>query len=363
MPEFTFVDLRADNSLCETLNATDCIGIDTEFVREKTFFSRLCLIQISRGSAIYCADPLGLETSDDASSGSFWEALMKPAWVLHSGRQDVEVLYQTALRMPGRIFDTQIAAALLGYQPQIGYANLVAELFDVELAKTHTRADWSRRPLPDSFIEYAAEDVQFLLPAQELLSEKLSALGRLAWAMEDSSDLLHAGLYENDPGSAISRIGGAGKLRGESRSAADSLAAWREKEALRSNRPRQWIMRDTVLLELAGSRARSQDDLARIEGLGNRTIERAGGELLNILTAAAASKSTYEPPPRPDEKQKKVLKEMQRRVSSCAEKLGIANEIIAPKKELSAAMMGATESRVFNGWRREVVGKDLLELL
>jgi ribonuclease D len=363
MPEFEFVDLRTDTRLCEVLDATDCIGIDTEFVREKTYFSRLCLIQISSGEDIFCADPLGLESTADSGSDGFWQALRQPAWVLHSGRQDLEVLYQTASCMPGRIFDTQIAAAFLGYQPQIGYANLVAELFNVDLAKTHTRADWSRRPLPQSFKEYAAEDVVYLLPAQEILRNRLSELGRLDWALEDSADLLQTGLYDSDPGKAIDRIRGAGKLRGTSRSAAADLATWREREALRSNRPRQWIMRDAVLLALAGSRATSKGELDQIDGLGERTIERAGDVLLKILQAATARRNDYEPPPRPDEKQKKILQEMQRLVSACADELGIASEIIAPRKELSSALSGAREGRVFKGWRRTLVGAALLELL
>jgi ribonuclease D len=363
MPEFEFVDLSADHNLCEYLDRQECIGVDTEFVREKTFFSRLCLIQFTGGDEVFCADPLGLRQADEARSAGFWRALMRPAWVLHSGRQDVEVIYQTALRMPEHIFDTQIAAALLGYQPQIGYANLVTELFDVELAKSHTRADWSRRPLPQAFVEYAAEDVHYLLPARDILTARLDKLGRLSWAQEDSAELLNASLYVTEPATAIDRVRGAGKLRGAARSAAADLASWREKEALRSNRPRQWIMRDTVLLELACCGAQDRNDLAAIDGLANRTIERTGDELLKILRAGAARKNTYEPPPRPDERQKKAMREMQRRVSACADELGIANEIIAPRKELAAALTGARDSRVFRGWRRDLVGEKLLALL
>lgn len=363
MPDFKFVDLRMDTSLAETLTATNCIALDTEFVREKTYFSRLCLIQISNGTDIYCADPIGLESADASLSHVFWEALMRPDWVLHSGRQDIEVLYQATQRMPQNIFDTQIAAALLGYQPQIGYANLVADLFDVELAKSHTRADWSRRPLPESFMNYAAEDVLYLLPAREVLSERLEKLERLDWVLEDSADLLQTELYENDPESAIGRIRGAGGLRGKSRSAAAALASWREKQALRSNRPRQWILRDSVLLELASRRPASDSELREIDGLGARTVERAGDEILKMLHRASNAENDYEPPPRPDEKQKKVLKEMQRRIAQCADELGLASEIIAPKKDLTSALLGARDIRLFKGWRRAVIGAALLELL
>jgi len=363
MPEFQFVDLSVDHTLDKAIRGEQCIALDTEFVREKTFFSRLCLIQVSLEEHIFCADPLRIDGSTDKGATEFWKALMSVEWVLHSGRQDVEVLYQASGLMPNGIFDTQIAAALLGFQPQMGYAGLVAELFDVELAKTHTRADWSRRPLPDAYIEYAAEDVLYLLPAREILSEKLDKLGRLSWATEDSLDLLQVSLYDNNPELAINRLKGAGKLRGKDRSAAHSLAAWREKEALRRNRPRQWIMRDPVLLELTTSGARTRDDLQNVSGLADRTIERAGTQILELLAVAAETENDYVPPSRPDEKQKKLLKDLQRCVSRNAESLGIAAEIIAPKKELSAAVLGATDSRVFRGWRRSLVGDELLELL
>ena len=362
MPDFKYVDFR-DGNLRNEISAESRIGVDTEFMREKTFYSQLCLVQISTGNNIYCADPLQAEGPDDADVASFWQALMHPAWVLHSGRQDMEVVYQAADRMPREVFDTQVAAALLGFQPQIGYAGLVAELFSVELAKSHTRADWSRRPLADAVMEYAAEDVLYLLPAYEMLTERLENLGRLQWAMQDSADMLDVSLYANDPALAINRLKGAGKLRGPARAAAIRLAAWREREAIRTNRPRQWILRDPVLLDLACDRPASKSALSSISGLAERTISRAGEQLLQIFSDASKDKVDYEPPLRPTEKQKALQKEMHRRVSACAEEHGIATEIIAPRKELSAAMLGTRDSRVFRGWRSELVGAALLELL
>jgi len=220
MPEYQFVDLKTDDLLRVTIPEQSRIGVDTEFMREKTFHAQLCLIQIATESKIYCADPLGLDARNDDRDKALWQAITGPAWVLHSGRQDLEVIYQTVELMPGEVFDTQVAAALLGYQPQIGYGNLVNELFDVELAKSHTRADWSQRPLPNAFIEYAAEDVEYLLPAYDTLTERLEKLGRLQWAVEDSMDLLNPSLYESDATQAINRLKGAKNLRGRARSAA-----------------------------------------------------------------------------------------------------------------------------------------------
>ena len=363
MTDFTIVDPGDDPSLTERLSDSIEIALDTEFIREKTFFSRLCLIQFSFGDDIICADPLNLPATDPAQAERFWRSLVSTEWVLHSGRQDIEVLYQTSGLMPQQIFDTQIAAALLGYQPQIGYAAMVAEFFDVNLEKSHTRADWSRRPLPEAFMKYATDDVLYLLPARDQLMERLAALGRVEWAREDSADLLRPALYEIDAEQAIQRLKGAGRLSGARRSAAKALATWRENRALRSNRPRQWIMRDPVLLEIATIQPETTAELQQISGLGQRTVERAGNELLKIIADAGNEADDYVPPSRPDEKQKKLLKEMQRRVTACADKLGIATEIVAPKKELSNAMLGVTDGRVFTGWRKSVIGEELLGLL
>jgi ribonuclease D len=363
MPDYQFVDLKTDDVLGTKISQQSRIAVDTEFVREKTFYAQLCLIQIATDSEIFCADPLGLDATNDDRGKSIWQAITEPAWVVHSGRQDLEVIYQTVELMPREIFDTQIAAALLGYQPQIGYGNLVSELFDVELAKSHTRADWSRRPLPAAFIDYAAEDVLYLLPAYEMLTERLEKLGRLQWAVEDSMDLLDASLYESDVGHAINRLKGARNLRGRARSAAAHLATWREREALRRNRPRQWILRDNVLLDIAMNRPDNKQKLGDTPGLAERTATRAGDQLLRVLADAENAQSDYEPPKKPDERQKAILKKMQKQVSDTAEDLGLATELIAPKKELSSALLGNRDLRLFRGWRQEQVGQDLLTLL
>ena len=332
-------------------------------MRERTYFAELCLIQIATDSQIVCADPLSGHGKADSPDSSFWDSLMRPEWVVHSARQDLEVIYQLAGKMPAQIFDTQVAAAFLGFQPQIGYAGLVKELFGVELDKSHTRANWSKRPIADELLRYAAEDVQYLLPACEELTNRLEEAGRLQWALEDSRDLLEPALYDIDPSTAISRLKAARNLRGRGRAAAAALATWREKEALRTNRPRQWIMRDATLIALAMEKPASVSDLSRVEGLADKTIRRAGKDLLGILAGATHDASGYKPPRRPDEKQKAALKEMQRRVAVVGDSVGVAAEVLAPKKELSAAMLGDRTGRIFRGWRKALFGEELLGVL
>jgi ribonuclease D len=356
MPAYTFVEQPA--AAVPTLENSGRIGVDTEFMRERTFFAQLCLVQVAASDGIYCVDPLG-----EGELGEFWRALDSCEWVLHSARQDIEVLYQSSGRMPSGIFDTQVAAALLGYQPQIGYANLVTELFGVELEKSHTRANWARRPLPPEILEYAAEDVEYLLPAYEELARRLDDKGRLEWAIADSAELLEPELYAVRPSAAVDRLKGARSFRGARRAAAARLAEWREAEAQRLDRPRQWILRDSVLLDVAYRLPDSSRDLARIDDMPPKLVKRAGAQMLSAVRDATTDEHDYEPPPRPDEAQKALLKKLQGLIAKRANELGIAAETIAAKKELSAIITGERDSRLFHGWRREVVGNEIDALL
>ena len=357
MTAFTLVD--EPDSITSELQDYPLLGVDTEFMREKTFFAQLCLVQLAAPDRIYCIDPLAGNPMQ-----AFWGETFRKTWVVHSARQDIEVIFQTSGAMPGRLFDTQIAAALLGMQPQIGYAGLVKELFDVDIPKSHTRADWSRRPLDDALLHYAVEDVEYLLPAHERLGERLEKAGRLSWAEQDSALLLDESLYAFDESQAMQRLKGARNFRGQRRSAAERLAVWREAEAARRNRPRQWILRDNALLDIAHNLPGTMADLRRIDGLPPKLVNRAGEELLDIVTRSADDEHGYQPPPAPDEQQKKLLKNMQAAVAARANELGISPELLAPRKELSAAILSnKTDSRVFLGWRRELIGDQLLRLL
>lgn len=357
MSAYNLVD-RPD-TISADLNRHDRIGVDTEFMRERTFFAELCLIQISTRDDIYCIDPLA---SDDMRS--FWESACDKTWVVHSARQDIEVVYQTSQLMPADIFDTQVAAGLLGYAPQLGYANLTNELFGVEIAKSHTRADWSKRPLADELLQYAAEDVEYLLPAFDTLAEKLDQQGRLAWAEEDSRRLLNLDLYDIDPWLAIDRLKGARNLSGQHRSAAVRLAAWRESQALRSNRPRQWVAKDSVLIDLAYKLPETIEQLQEIDGLSPGLIRRAGKTIIDSIARSAGDDNDYKPPAVPDSEQKMLLKKMQNHVAERAEDLGLATETLASKKDLSAVIMSrAQTSRLRSGWRHEVIGEQILQML
>ncbi len=357
MPAFTYVD--QPDRIATIFDQQRIIGVDTEFMREKTFYSQLCLVQLATRDDIYCVDPLA-----GNKMSRFWQAIDTCTWVLHSARQDIEVVYQTAKFMPASIFDTQIATGLLGYAPQMGYAGLIKELFDVELAKSHTRANWATRPLLDEYLEYAAEDVEYLLPAYDELMARLDKLGRTQWAEWDSRLLLEPALYDIDPNKAIARLKGARNLRGRQRAAAKRLTAWREQEAMTRDRPRQWIIRDNVIVDIAFRLPGAMAELARIESMPPKLLQRAGDAIVSVVAESAQDASDYRPPAAPDEEQKLLLKKMQSMVAECANDLGIAAEIIASKKELAAVINGGNrDSRVFGGWRKQLIGDQLINLL
>ena len=357
MPDYLFVD-QPDN-ISQKLTGHAKLGVDTEFMREKTFFAQLCLVQISTPDDIFCVDPLV-----EAGQTEFWNQLLAASWVVHSARQDIEVVYQTAGAMPHEVFDTQVAAGLLGLPAQMGYAGLVKELFDVDMAKSHTRADWTRRPLSEAVLDYAAEDVEYLLPAADILSEKLDKKNRIEWARQDSQLLLDPALYDISGEQAVDRLKGARNLRGRKRAAAVRLAAWREEEAIRRNRPRQWIIRDNVLLDIAYNLPSNESQLAKIEGLSPKVASRVGSQLIVAVGKSENDENGYQPPQPPDEAQKALLKEMQSQVADCARDLDIAAETVASKRELSSVIISNNrDTRVFTGWRKELIGDQLLQLL
>src|ERR1700689_448335 len=189
--------------LAHTLSAHASIGLDTEFLRERTFFPKLCLLQLAGGEDVWCVDALrteGLEALVPPLT------IAAPRKVIHAARQDLEAFYLTVRRVVSPVFDTQIAAGCIGLKPQIGYADLVKTLLDVSLSKGQTRTDWSRRPLTAAQLEYAADDVAYLNEIAERLGERLRALGREHWVIEDCRALEDPSLYEPDPADAWKRL-------------------------------------------------------------------------------------------------------------------------------------------------------------
>ena len=335
MSDILFIDTQ--DSLLQflaTCQAGERLAVDTEFLRERTYHARLCLVQLAAGGRIACIDPLaGLDLEP------LWQSFDRAELTLHAARQDLEVLLGTAGRLPARIFDTQVAAALCGYPAQIGYASLVRELLGIDLGKHHTRTDWSRRPL----------------------SARLAELGRLDWAVADSNELLQPALYDPAPEMAWQRLKGLARMDERSAAAAAALAVWREREALRADRPRQWILKDAALIALAQSRPSSRQALADTQGVPAGLARRAGDQLLQVIGRAGPSPVLARGAPSAAEKA--LVAEMSGVVRGKAEELGIEPELIASRKDLRRAAGGGNGLRALSGWRGELVGEALAALL
>ncbi|MEE4185505.1 MAG: ribonuclease D [Gammaproteobacteria bacterium] len=345
---------------CDEIEASPSLAIDTEFVRTRTYAPQLGLVQIAVNGLKLCVDPLS-----DADMSRMWALLYDPerSVILHSGKQDMEVLWFERGAVLGNLVDTQACAALLGYPAQIGYAGLVQELLGITVSKEQTRTDWTRRPLSDAQLSYAAEDVAHLHPLHELLRERLIAQDRYGWALEDSAALSDPALYEPDPDGAWQRIKSVPYLPGEQQARARALAAWREQQAVSLDKPRQWILTDAVLLDLA---ARDPQSPAALAALGDlpASVARKHGDAL--LAALAAGNELYAQAPEhfvqstPDGDQEKArLKRLMQKVRAKAAELGMEPEVLASKRDINDMLRGAERCRVLNGWRSEIIGREL----
>lgn len=350
-------------AFCERQRQAPWLALDTEFMREKTYRPIPCLIQIAAGDEIALIDPLRLH-----ELAPLFELLLAPATlkILHAAGQDLEVLHHLhPAALPAPIFDTQLAAALLGYGAQVSYADLVHDVLGVRLDKVHTRSDWSRRPLPPEVLAYAADDVRYLGPLHEQLQARLQARGRLDWLREDFAALSNPARYHHAPEQAWRRLGRLQRLRPQSLLALQQLAAWRERLAQEKNLPRQWVLKDEVLYELANRLPTRLEALAEIHGLSQELVHRHGQALLSLL---AQARDNPQPPQAPEEpqlapEQEAITDLLMALVRSRAEELQISPALLATRRELERLTQGERELAVLQGWRLQAVGHELLALL
>ncbi len=358
MSAVSYIDTQqALDAFCASCDDDEQLMLDTEFMRERTYFPKLCLIQIAAGDRIVLVDPLAIEDKT-----SLWTLFSRAGLVLHAARQDIEVIHLESGALPARILDTQVAAGLCGYAPQIGYAGLVSEICEVAIDKTHQRTDWSRRPLNQSVLDYAADDVRYLIEVNRVLALRLRESGRQAWAEADSAAQLDPSLYAIDTGTAWRRLKGLSQLRGLAHSRAIELARWRETVALNKDLPRQWVLKDTELLALANSDPNDSESVKNAF-LSPKTAGRYQRELAELLRQTEPAETAFQPRPRPDAAERALTKELGNIVTAKAGELGVEAEVLAPVRELRAAAAGERELRALQGWRREVIGEALLSAL
>jgi ribonuclease D len=286
--------------------------------------------------------------------------------VVHAARQDLEVLYLAGGRVPLPVFDTQIAAGLIGLAPQIGYAELVARQLGHSIDKGQTRTDWSRRPLSPEQLAYAADDVHHLLELHTSLVAELTQRGRQHWLDEDASAFADETLYRTAPADAWRRLKGIGRLKPGQRAIARNLARWREERAIAADRPRGWILPDEALLAIAAAAPKSAEELATVRALQPAVHRKHGAELLAIVegTRETIEDQTAELPGRrlePDESA--LVGRLIDEVRAEAGRLGISAELLATRREVEALVLDQPDPTVLRGWRRGAIGERLVALV
>jgi ribonuclease D len=337
------------------------IGLDTEFLRERTYRAQLCLLQIASPTEALCVDPLALPDLAPLDSVLTAGSVLK---VMHASRQDLEVLLPVAgLTRP--VFDTQLAASLTGLPAQVGYADAVRRLLGTELAKSHTRTDWSRRPLSAAQVEYALDDVRYLLPLAHELESQLERLGRLDWLREDLRALADEGTLTLDPDDAWQRLKGLRELDPARERLARALAAWRERSAIAHNRPRGWILDDTVLRAMVMQVPRTLEALALVPDMPAGLVRRRGEELLECVRQAQVPDPAPPAPPRlrPDPLQAALARKLADITQAVARELHLTPEVLATRRDLERLAAGQREGALLRGWRGQVLGERLLAAL
>lgn len=341
------------------------MAIDTEFLREKTYYARLCLIQVAIEGEVAIIDPFAIKDITLLN-----DALTSPdvVKIFHASSQDIEILYHETGVVPRPVFDTQVAAALLGKSQQASYSSLVSSYCSVNLPKKDSFTDWSQRPLKDSQIRYAADDVVYLPQIYYDMVEVLNEKNRLHWLDEAFEEISSPEKYEIKPEERYRKLRRVNQLNAQQMAAAREFAAWRELKAQKINVPRKWIVSDEQIVEACRREARTIDELFMVRGM--RESLRAEDARQAVACIKKGLLCPKEQLPQVHEKPKNehnvdiVVDLMNAVVHLRARENHIAPQTLAPQAELMKLARGHDdECELLKGWRYKVIGKELKELL
>lgn len=352
-------------SFAERARSARVLAVDTEFLREKTYYPKLCLVQLSADDEVAVVDPFAVGSLDPLIPLFSDPAIVK---VFHAGRQDLEIILHETGMLPAPVFDTQVAAALLGHTQQIGLASLVHAELGVQLRKTDSFTDWSCRPLSESQMRYAAEDVVHLPKLYAKMKGKLESLGRLDWLRHDFEELSDEGLYRVDERERYRRLKRSNQLSRRQLAAAREMAAWREIQAQTRNIPRKWVLTDEQIVEACKREPRSIDDLYMVRGMREKLPVPDARTLVKLVASALDSPPDAWPEPdRPGKSERNVdfqIDLMTALVRLRAKENGIAVPTLASHDDLAKVARGYRDDvELLRGWRRTIVGEELLDLL
>ena len=348
--------------LSQHLQGQSWIAIDTEFIRERTYYAQLCLIQVATPERVACIDPLVLDSLETLLDNIYDARILK---VFHSARQDIEVLFDLRKNPPTPVFDTQIAAGLLGYDNQISYAALVEHICGIKLEKSHTRTDWASRPLRPEQIRYAEDDVRYLRDLYSQLSERLNAIKRMGWLTEDCARLTDPALYRNDPEFAYQRFKKFHAFSPDVQRILYGFSYWREKTAQYKNLPRAWVLRDATMIELAQTAPEKMEQLTAVKDLKENEIKKWGTEILRVVASNNESPPsvTSKPSTRLTREQAALRDQLLLLTKEQAQRYQLNPTILATRKDIEQILLGETEVLPLQGWRRQIIGETLLDYI
>ncbi|HEX2058538.1 MAG TPA: ribonuclease D [Actinomycetota bacterium] len=349
--------------------AAGTVGLDTEFLREKTYRAKLCLVQMAADDAIYVVDvlePLDLKGLADLIADPDVRV------VLHAGRQDLELFYEGWGVVPANVFDVQLAAGFAGHGASLPYGRLVETLVGKKLVKGESYTDWCRRPLTEAQLSYAADDVRYLGAAARKLDAELTRLGRSDWVAEEMKALESEDVYRSDPGEAWRKVGGRGSLSPKALAVLKEVARWREETAQRRDIPRGWVIKDPTMIEIARRGPSSVGALKSIRGFNASEADRSGRAILKAVETGrdAPSISLGAAPPKSAQARARMLSGLADAVVRArCEQAGLATELVSTRSELemllAEVVTGSVEEerhRLMQGWRRELAGDAVVAL-
>ena len=352
-------------AFCARQKGAEFVTVDTEFMRERTYWPILCLVQVAGPDEAVAVDALapGIDLAPLLALMSDVSVLK----VFHAARQDLEIFFQLAGQVPHPVFDTQVAAMVCGFGDAVSYETLVKRLAGAGLDKASRFTDWAQRPLTARQIEYALADVVHLRTVYQRLQELLAKNSRAEWFAEEMAELVSPDLYRGDPQEAWRRFRLRGRVERRFLGVLRALAAWREVAAQQRDLPRGRIMRDEAVLEIAAHAPKTTESLARTRSLGKGVAEgKLGGE---ILAAVAKGIADPDPPPAPPAKPEPpagigpLIELLRVLLKQRCEDFGVAQKLVASADDLEAiAAADDAPVRALSGWRRDVFGADALAL-
>jgi ribonuclease D len=362
-------DTRQLQDLCSKLRGAGSFGFDTEFVRERTYYIRLGILQVATAEIEAILDPHEID-----SLAPFLELISDPSVekVVHAGEQDFAVLFERSGKAPANVFDTQIASALVGFGEQLSYAKIVEKVAHVKLPKLETLTDWTSRPLTKAQVDYALEDVRYLPCLREHLGRRLRELERETWTKEECRYLEEAKTYTPaEPSEVYERIKSGG-MDGSQLGVLREIAAWREEQAMKRNLPRGWVLRDQTLVEIARRQPGSFKELKHVRNLRPKDLDRYKDVILKVVQKGLENplkvEITKDKSARIRSRVKALVRMMDAWLHTRAAAAKVSPTMVATKdqlKELAEAHIQGQNAdvSVLGGWRRALVGQELLEIL